>query len=55
MLIILKVAYTVILVPISLARLVEFAGGSVPDWAVDVTDVLYNLTGMFLVPCHSLS
>lgn len=39
------VAYTVILVPISLARLVEFAGGSVPDWAVDVTDVLYNLTG----------
>jgi hypothetical protein len=39
------VAYTVILIPISLARLVEFSGGQVPDWALIATDVLYNLTG----------
>jgi len=35
----------VILIPISLARLVEFSGGQVPDWALIATDVLYNLTG----------
>jgi hypothetical protein len=42
---IIQIAYSLILVPISLARLVEFAGGTVPDWAPIVTDVLFNLQG----------
>jgi hypothetical protein len=40
-----KVAYTVILVPISLARLSEFTGHTVPLWGVIGADIIFNLTG----------
>jgi len=43
------VAYTIILVPISFARLIEFGGGTVPDQIVIIADVLYNLTGFINV------
>lgn len=40
------VAYSVLIIPIGLARLSEFAGRSVPHWATIVTDVIFNLTGL---------
>ncbi|KAJ7599278.1 hypothetical protein C8J56DRAFT_916302 [Mycena floridula] len=40
------VAYSVLIVPIGLARLSEFAGAKVPSWATIVTDVIFNLTGL---------
>lgn len=40
------VAYSILIVPIGLARLSEFAGMHVPQWATIVTDVIFNLTGL---------
>lgn len=39
------VAYSVILIPISLTRLTEFAGHTTPFWAIVVSDSIYSLTG----------
>ncbi|KAF8869397.1 hypothetical protein BD779DRAFT_698206 [Infundibulicybe gibba] len=39
------VAYTVLLVPITLSRLSEFAGNTVPLWATMLTATIFNLTG----------
>jgi len=35
----------VILAPISLARLTQFAGRTVPFWAIVLSDIIYSLTG----------
>ncbi|KAJ7096100.1 hypothetical protein C8R44DRAFT_989402 [Mycena epipterygia] len=39
------VVYTLLILPITLARLSQFAGANVPFWATVVTDVIFNLTG----------
>ncbi|SJL12813.1 uncharacterized protein ARMOST_16244 [Armillaria ostoyae] len=39
------IAYSMLIVPIGLARLSEFAGVHVPEWAVLSTAVIFNLTG----------
>jgi len=39
------VAYSVILIPVSLTRLTEFAGHAVPFWAIVLSDVIYSMTG----------
>ncbi|KAG7446762.1 uncharacterized protein BT62DRAFT_893607 [Guyanagaster necrorhizus] len=39
------IAYSMLIVPIGLARLSEFAGAHVPEWAVLSTAVIFNLTG----------
>jgi len=39
------VAYSLILIPISLSRLISFAGHKVPFWAIVLSDIVYNLTG----------
>ncbi|CAK5272551.1 unnamed protein product [Mycena citricolor] len=38
-------AYTVMLIPITITRLTSFAGGNVPFWAIVIADVVFNLTG----------
>jgi len=39
------IVYTLIIIPITLARLSQFAGAHVPFWATVVTDMIFNLTG----------
>ncbi|KAJ7669463.1 hypothetical protein DFH06DRAFT_1181260 [Mycena polygramma] len=39
------VVYTLLLTPITIARLSQFTGADVPFWATVVTDVIFNLTG----------
>ncbi|PSR76196.1 hypothetical protein PHLCEN_2v8619 [Hermanssonia centrifuga] len=39
------VSYSILLIPISLSRLVEFGGGNVPFWATILSDTLFNLQG----------
>ncbi|KAJ7584099.1 hypothetical protein C8J56DRAFT_789984, partial [Mycena floridula] len=43
------VVYTALLIPITITRLSEFAGNSVPFGATVIADVIYNLTGLFNV------
>ncbi|KAJ7199152.1 hypothetical protein GGX14DRAFT_373230, partial [Mycena pura] len=40
-----QVVYTLLIIPISIARLSQFAGASVPFWATVLADVIFNLTG----------
>jgi hypothetical protein len=40
-----QIVYTSLLIPISLARLSQFAGAHVPFWAIVIADVIFNLTG----------
>jgi len=40
------VAYTILLLPVSLARLIEFGGRAVPFWAVMLADFIFNLQGL---------
>lgn len=42
-----QVAYSIVLVPIALARLSEFSGHKVPFWATVLTDIIFNLTGTY--------
>jgi len=39
------VVYTLLIIPISIARLSQFAGANVPFWATVLADVIFNLTG----------
>jgi len=39
------VAYSVVLVPISLTRLTEFAGHVVPFWAIVLSDIVFSMMG----------
>ncbi|KAJ6572225.1 hypothetical protein B0H19DRAFT_1133019 [Mycena capillaripes] len=39
------IVYTLLIVPITIARLTEFSGGRVPFWATVISDVIFNLTG----------
>ncbi|KAJ7306820.1 hypothetical protein DFH08DRAFT_901843 [Mycena albidolilacea] len=39
------IVYILLIIPITLARLSQFAGAHVPFWATVVTDVIFNLTG----------
>ncbi|KAF7348657.1 Git3 domain-containing protein [Mycena venus] len=39
------IVYTFLIIPITLARLSQFAGAHVPFWATVVTDIIFNLTG----------
>jgi len=40
------VAYGIMLLPVSLARLIEFGGRAVPFWAVMLADFIFNLQGL---------
>ncbi|OCB89111.1 hypothetical protein A7U60_g3710 [Sanghuangporus baumii] len=40
------VAYSLIIIPVALARLSSFADHRVPFWATITTDVIFNLTGL---------
>jgi len=40
------VAYSLIIIPVALARLSSFTGHHVPFWATITTDVIFNLTGL---------
>ncbi|KAH8115958.1 hypothetical protein DFH11DRAFT_1250554 [Phellopilus nigrolimitatus] len=40
------VAYSIIIIPVALARLTSFTGHPVPLWAIVVTDAIFNLTGL---------
>ncbi|KAJ7512348.1 hypothetical protein B0H11DRAFT_1950761 [Mycena galericulata] len=39
------IVYTLFIIPITIARLLQFAGANVPFWATVLTDVIFNLTG----------
>ncbi|KAI0072102.1 hypothetical protein K474DRAFT_1668251 [Panus rudis PR-1116 ss-1] len=40
------VAYSILLLPVSLARLIEFGGHKVPFWATILADTIFNLQGL---------
>jgi len=40
------IIYAVLIAPIALCRLTEFAGGQVPTWATLTTDAIFNSTGL---------
>ncbi|KAF7338799.1 Git3 domain-containing protein [Mycena sanguinolenta] len=39
------VVYTLLIVPITIARGAEFSGANVPFWALVITDIIFNLNG----------
>ncbi|KAJ7065970.1 hypothetical protein B0H15DRAFT_872476 [Mycena belliarum] len=52
------IVYTALILPITIARLSQFAGAPVPFWATILTDVIFNLTGfanvLLLISTHKM-
>lgn len=41
----LQIAYSILVIPVSLARLIQFSGHEVPFWATILADTIFNLQG----------